>query len=59
MSIFSVETLLESGKLFKKNLKPNFGHMCCELDTMSELSRFVYIKSYVILHVKSKAQKVN
>ena len=55
MSIFSVETLLESGKLFK----PNFGHMCCELDSMSELSGFVYIKSYVILHVKSKAQKVN
>ena len=26
---------------------------------MSELSGFVYIKSHVILHVKSKAQKVN
>ena len=33
--------------------------MCCELDSMSELSGFVYIKSHVILHVKSKAQKVN
>ena len=26
---------------------------------MSELSGFVYIKSHVILHVQSKAQKVN
>ena len=26
---------------------------------MSELSGFVYIKNHVILHVKSKAQKVN
>ena len=26
---------------------------------MSELSGFVYIKSHVTLHVKSKAQKVN
>ena len=33
--------------------------MCCELDSMSELSGFVYIKSHVTLHVKSKAQKVN
>ena len=33
--------------------------MCCELDSMSELSGFVYIKSHVILHVKCKAQKVN
>ena len=33
--------------------------MCCELNSMSELSGFVYIKSHVILHVKSKAQKVN
>ena len=32
--------------------------MCCELDSMSELSGFVYIKSQVTLHVKSKAQKV-
>ena len=39
--------------------KPKFGHMCCELDSMSELSGFVYIKSHVILHVNSKAQKVN
>ena len=33
--------------------------MCCELDSMSELLGFVYIKNHVILHVKSKAQKVN
>ena len=33
--------------------------MCCELDSMSELSGFVFIKSHVTLHVKSKAQKVN
>ena len=33
--------------------------MGCELDSMSELSGFVYIKNHVILHVKSKAQKVN
>ena len=39
--------------------KPKFGHMGCELDSMSELSGFVYIKNHVILHVKSKAQKVN
>ena len=32
--------------------------MCCELDSMSELSGFIYIKSQVTLHVKSKAQKV-
>ena len=30
-----------------------------ELDSMSELSGFVYIKSHVTLHVNSKAQKVN
>ena len=39
--------------------RPKFGHMCCELDSMSELSGFVDIKSHVILHVKYKAQKVN
>ena len=37
--------------------------MCCELDSMSELSGFVYIKSHVTLHVKlhvkSKAQNRN
>ena len=53
MSILSEDTLLESGKLLKKF------HICCELDSMSELSGFVYIKNHVILHVKSKAQKVN
>ena len=53
MSILSEETLLESGKLLKKF------HICCELDSMSELSGFVYIKNHVILHVKFKAQKVN
>ena len=61
MSILSEETILESGKLFKelKLPKPKFGHMCCELDSMSELSGFGYIKSHVTLHVKSEAQKVN
>ena len=39
--------------------KSKFGHMCCELDSMSELSGFVYIKSHMTLRVKSKAQKVN
>ena len=39
--------------------KPKFEHMCCELDSMSELSGFVYTKSHVTLQVKSKAQKVN
>ena len=29
------------------------------LDSMFELSGFVYIKNHVILHVKSKAEKVN
>ena len=33
--------------------------MCGLFDSMSELSGFVYIKSHVTLHVKSKAQKVN
>ena len=33
--------------------------MSCELDSMSKLSGFVYIKIHVILHVTSKAQKVN
>ena len=61
MSILSEETILESGKLFKelKLPKPKFGHMCYELDSMSELSGFGYIKSHVTLHVKSEAQKVN
>ena len=51
MPILSEETFLESWQLFKKISK---GFMCCELDSMSELSRFVYIKSHVTLHVKSK-----
>ena len=59
MSILSEETLLESGKLFKKNFQSRSLDTCCELDSMSELSGFVYIKNHVILHVKSKAQKVN
>ena len=60
MSILSEETLLESRRLFKKKLpKPKFGVVCCELNSMSVLSGFVYIKSHVTLHVKSKAQKVN
>ena len=63
MSILSEETILESGKLFKelKLPKPKFGHMCRELDSMSELSGFCYsyIKSHVTLHVKSEALKVN
>ena len=60
MSILSEETILESGKLFKelKLPKPKFGHMCYELDSMSELSGFGYIKSHVTL-LKSEAQKVN
>ena len=60
MSILSEETFLEVGQLFKKKYpKPKFGHMCCELDSMSEFSGFVYIKSHMTLHVNSKAQKVN
>ena len=61
MSILSEETILECGKLFKelKLPKPKFGHMCRELDSMSELSGFGYIKSHVTLHVKSEAQKLN
>ena len=57
----SEETILESRKLFKelKLPKPKFGHMCRELDSMSELSGFGCIKSHVTLHVKSEAQKVN
>ena len=31
--------------------------MCCELDSMSELSGFAYIKSHVILHVKNLKPK--
>ena len=52
--------ILESGKLLKelKLPKPKFGHMCYELDSMSELSGFGYIKSHVTL-LKSEAQKVN
>ena len=59
MSILSEETLLESRKLFKKNFQSRSSDTCCELDSMSELSGSVYIKSHVILHVKSRAQKVN
>ena len=33
--------------------------MGCELDSLSDLLGFVYIKSHVTLHAKSKAQKVN
>ena len=59
MSILSEETILESGKLFKelKLPKPKFGHMCCELDSMSELSGLGNVKSHVTLHVKSEAQR--
>ena len=57
MSILSVEKLLESGKLFKKISKAEVWTR--ELNSMSELSGFVYIRSHVILHVKFKAQKVN
>ena len=59
MSILSEDTLLEGGALFKKNFQSRSLDTCCELDSMSELSGFVYIKNHVILHVKSKAQKVN
>ena len=59
MSILSEDTLLEGGTLFKKNFQSRSLDTCCELDSMSELSGFVYIKNHVILHVKSKAQKVN
>ena len=47
MPIFSEETFLESL------------NTCCELDSISELSGFVYNKCHVTLHVTSKAQKVN
>ena len=57
MSILNVEKLLESGKLFKKISKAEVWTR--ELNSMSELSGFVYIRSHVILHVKFKAQKVN
>ena len=50
---------LKVGSYLGKLAKPKFGHMYRELDSMSELSGFVYIKSHVTLHVKSKAQKVN
>ena len=47
------------GSYLGKLAKPKFGHKYCELDSMSELSGFVYIKSHSTLHVKSKAQRVN
>ena len=45
MPIFSEETFLESL------------NTCCELDSISELSGFVYNKCHLTLHVTSKAQK--
>ena len=57
--ILSEETFLESEKLFKKNFQSRSLNTCCELDSMSELSVFVYIKSHLTLYVKSTAQKVN
>ena len=59
MSILSEDTLLEGGTLFQKNFQSRSLDTCCELDSMSELSGFVYIKNHVILHVKFKAQKLN
>ena len=44
MSILSEDTLLEGGTLFKKNFQSRSLDTCCELDSMSELSGFVYIK---------------
>ena len=49
MSILSEETHLESEKLFKKNYQSR----SCELDSRSQLSGFVYIKSHVTKHVSS------
>ena len=49
MSILSEETHLESEKLFKKNYQSR----SCELDSMSQLSGLVYIKSHVTKHVSS------
>ena len=59
MPILSEETFLEGGQLFKKNSKAEICTHVRELDSMSELSGFVYIKSHVTLHVNSEAQKVN
>ena len=38
---------------------PKSLHGLWVVDPMSELSRFVYNRSHVMLHVKSKAEKVN
>ena len=59
MPILSEETFLESGKLIKGNFQSRNLDTCCELNSMSELLWFVYIKSHMTLHVKSKAQKIN
>ena len=47
MPILSEETFLEGGQLFKKNSKAEICTHVRELDSMSELSGFVYIKSHV------------
>ena len=43
--------------IYKK--MPKSLHGSWVVDPMSELSRFAYNKSLVILHVKSNAEKVN
>ena len=46
---------MKVGSYLRKISKAEFGYTCCELDSMSKLSGFVYIKSHVTLYVKSKA----
>ena len=59
MPILSEETFLESGKLIKRNFQSRNLDTCAASSTLSELLWFVYIKSHMTLHVKSKAQKMN
>ena len=50
---------LKVGSYLRKISKAEICTHVRELDSMSELSGFVYIKSHVTLHVNSEAQKVN
>ena len=60
MSILSKDRLLESGKLFKKNFQSRSLDTCVPSSTRCpNFFWFVYIKNHAILHMKSKAQKVN
>ena len=61
MSILSEETFFESGKLFKKNFQSRSLDTCAASSTLCPNFRGLFTSkvTWHVLHVKSKAQKVN